>query len=69
MPVIVAPDATVAATIVGQSGGESHAVAIDGSFAYLGVGPRLHVLDVSDAEAPVLVGQSGWSYSKVLHHI
>lgn len=44
--------------IVGQIGGQSLVIAVEGDTAYLGVGPRLHVLDVSDPSAPRKVGQS-----------
>ncbi len=43
---------------VGQIGGPTQAVAIKGNYAYLGVGPRLIVLDVSDPTAPREVGGS-----------
>ncbi|MFN2283674.1 MAG: LVIVD repeat-containing protein [Anaerolineae bacterium] len=44
--------------LVGQFGGASYAVALQGTYAYVGVGPRLVVLDVSDAANPLLVGQT-----------
>ncbi len=44
--------------LVGQVGGASEAVALDGSYAYLGVGPRLVVLSVADASHPAVLGQS-----------
>ncbi len=44
--------------LVGQIGGASHAVAVVGDYAYLGVGPRLVVLDITDKENPTFVGQS-----------
>jgi len=44
--------------LVGQVGGWCAAVAVQGRYAYLGVGPRLVVLDVSDPEQPVVVGQT-----------
>ena len=53
-----APD-KVTLQVVGQFGGQSLAVAVEGSTAYLGVGPRLVVLDGSTPDAPQLLGQSG----------
>lgn len=44
--------------LVGQVGGPVFAVAVQGNYAYLGVGPRLTVLDVSDPSRPAVVGQS-----------
>jgi hypothetical protein len=44
--------------VVGQIGGQSLAVAIAGSVAYLGVGPRLVTLEVSDSGAPSPLGES-----------
>lgn len=43
---------------VGQIGGVSYAVAVQGNFAYLGSGPRLLVLDISNPSTPQLLGQS-----------
>ena len=42
--------------LVGQFGGASYAVALQGTYAYVGVGPRLVVLDVSDPSTPFEVG-------------
>ncbi|HOU13283.1 MAG TPA: hypothetical protein PKZ84_09195 [Anaerolineae bacterium] len=42
--------------LVGQFGGASYAVAVQGDYAYVGVGPRLAVLDVSD---PLLISLAG----------
>jgi hypothetical protein len=44
--------------LVGQIGGPTGAVVVQGSYAYISVGPRLVVLDVSDPTSPVVVGQS-----------
>ena len=44
--------------VVGQVGGQSLAVAVEGSIAYLGVGPRLVTLDVSASDDPQPLGQS-----------
>jgi hypothetical protein len=44
--------------LIGQMGGNSYALALDGSTAFLGVGPRLVAVDVSNPSAPKMVGQS-----------
>jgi hypothetical protein len=44
--------------VVGQIGGQALAVAVEGSIAYLGVGPRLVTLDVSASDTPQPLGQS-----------
>jgi hypothetical protein len=54
----VAAGADVAIETVGQWGGCTYAVATDGNLVYMGVGPRLVVLDVSNPAQPVKVGQS-----------
>ncbi len=43
---------------VGQIGGAVTAVAIQGTLAYVGVGPRVAILDLSEPSQPVLVGQT-----------
>ncbi len=45
-------------TLIGQIGGSTKAVAVQGDYAYLGVGPRIHVLNVADPAHLTLVGQS-----------
>ena len=45
--------------LVGQIGGATYAVAVEGNYAYIGVGPRLVILDVSTPSHPVVVGQTG----------
>jgi PKD repeat protein len=45
--------------LVGQIGGATYAVAVQGSYAYIGVGPRLVILDVSDPAHPAVIGQTG----------
>ncbi len=45
-------------TLEGQLGGNSYALDIKDNLAYLGVGPRIYVLDISDPSTPVFVGQS-----------
>ncbi len=42
--------------LVGQVGGPTQAVAVQGNYAYVGVGLRLEVLDVSDPTTPTVVG-------------
>jgi hypothetical protein len=44
--------------LVGQWGGVTEAIAVQGDRAYLGVGPRLAVLDITDPAAPVELGRS-----------
>ena len=43
---------------LGQAGGSMLAVALQGSLAYVGVGPRLCILDVSQPSQPVMLGQT-----------
>lgn len=43
---------------VGQIGGVSAAVAVQSHYAYINVGPRLVILDITEQARPVLVGQS-----------
>ncbi|MGB3716811.1 MAG: hypothetical protein WA996_20525 [Candidatus Promineifilaceae bacterium] len=45
-------------TIVDQLGGVPRAVAVDGEIVYVGFGPRILVIDASDATNPQLLGQS-----------
>ncbi len=42
--------------LVGQIGGPTQAVAVQGNYAYVGVGLRLVVLDISDPTTPTVVG-------------
>jgi hypothetical protein len=44
--------------LFGQTGGATRAVAVQGDYAYLNVGPRLVILDVADPTRPVVAGQS-----------
>jgi hypothetical protein len=46
-------------SLLGQIGGSSYAMDVQGNFAYLGVGPRVYVLDISDPSTPKFMGQSG----------
>lgn len=50
--------ATINMRVVGQIGGESLAIDVEGNYAYIGVGPRLVILDCSDPVHPTFVGQS-----------
>ncbi len=45
--------------LLGQLGSLATAVAIQGNYAYVGVGPRLVILDLSTPNNPVAVGQTG----------
>ncbi len=45
--------------LIGQVGGTSYASAWQGNYAYLGVGPKLVILDVSDPSTPFITGQTG----------
>ena len=51
-------DTEINLEIVGQLGGEPKAVAVKGNYAYLALGPRVAVLDVSSKSNPRLVSQS-----------
>jgi hypothetical protein len=57
-PVAAAPNPSQTWQMVGQIGGPTSAVAVQGDYAYVGVGLRLIVLDVSDPAAPVEVGST-----------
>jgi len=43
--------------LVGQIGGECNAAQVVGSYAYVGEGPSLRILDVSNTSAPVALGR------------
>ena len=43
--------------LIGQVGGATQAVAVAGSYAYVGVGPQLVILDISDPAQPAVVGR------------
>jgi len=45
--------------LVTQVGGSTYAVAVQGNYAYIGVGPRLVILDVSNPAHPTIAGQTG----------
>jgi parallel beta-helix repeat protein len=42
----------------GQAGGPTQGIAVQGNYAYIGVGPRLVVVDISDPKNPHQVGAS-----------
>jgi len=44
--------------LVGQIGGSTYAVAVQGDYAYIGVGPRLVILDISTPRSPSVIGQT-----------
>jgi hypothetical protein len=44
--------------LVGHWGGSVHAVDMGGSYAYVGVGPRLVVVDLSNPAVPARIGQT-----------
>jgi hypothetical protein len=45
-------------SVVGQLGGSVTSVAVQGTYAYIGLGARVAVIDVSNIGSPHLVGQS-----------
>ncbi len=49
---------------VGQVGGRTNAVAVQGNYAYIGEGPRLTILDITDPALPTVV--AGWPTSSGL---
>ncbi len=53
------PQAEQNVELVGQIGGTTEAVAVQGNYAYIGLGPRLVILDVSTPASPSLAGQTG----------
>ena len=44
--------------MIGQAGGPTQGIAVQGSYAYIGVGPRLVVVDISEPANPRQVGAS-----------
>lgn len=44
--------------MIHQQGGSTYDVALQGDYAFVGVGPRLLILNVADAANPVLVGKT-----------
>ncbi len=57
-----APGSTIRAgvtlTVEEQYGGSASAIALQGDLAFLGMGPRLTIIDLSDPTSPKLVGRS-----------
>jgi hypothetical protein len=47
---------------ISQIGGNAYAVAVSGNYAYVGIGPRLLILNIAVPSSPILVSQSTvWS--------
>ena len=44
--------------LIGQHGGSSGAIVVDGGIAYIGQGPRVVVVDISAADAPRVLGET-----------
>ena len=44
--------------LVGQIGGVTYPLAVRGSYAYIGVGPRLTIVNISDPAHPTVAGQT-----------
>ena len=63
MPILftyASPDSpTLRVEPVGQIGGTSYSVAVQGDYAYAGIGPCLVILNSANPARPTLVGQSG----------
>lgn len=45
--------------MINQQGGSTYDVALQGDHAFVGVGPRLLILNVADPANPVLIGKNG----------
>ncbi|MER3545820.1 MAG: hypothetical protein C4311_14815 [Chloroflexota bacterium] len=54
----LAPPHAPDAALIGQIGGSAYAVAVQGHCAYIGVGPRLVIVDISNPAQPVAVGRT-----------
>ncbi|MBN2007430.1 MAG: DUF11 domain-containing protein [Anaerolineae bacterium] len=52
----IAPPSPI--TLINQIGGGTFSVAIQGDYAYIGVGPRLVTLDITNPANPIAVGQT-----------
>ena len=50
--------ATPNLALLGQIGGEARGIVVDGDYAYMGEGPHLDVLDLTNPSSPDLIGQS-----------
>ena len=57
-PLVSSSDVYSNVYLVDQLGGEAWAVAISGTYAYVGFGPRLIVLDVSEPATPTVRGRT-----------
>jgi hypothetical protein len=44
--------------LVGQIGGNTESVFVEGDYAYIGEGPRLTILDISNPANPIVIGKS-----------
>jgi hypothetical protein len=44
--------------LIGQIGGSTYAVAVQGNYAYIGVGPHLVILNIANPALPYIVGQT-----------
>jgi hypothetical protein len=53
-----APEPQTPVRLVGQFGGVIDAIAVQGHYAYIGMGPRMVVLDVANPAQPVVLGQT-----------
>ncbi|MGQ9854480.1 MAG: hypothetical protein ACUVTG_13900, partial [Candidatus Oleimicrobiaceae bacterium] len=49
---LAAQEASQNVSLVGHIGGSTFAVAVQGGYAYIGVGPRLVILNISDPAHP-----------------
>ncbi len=56
---VMAPADAWNVELVGQIGGATYAVAVQGDYAYIGVGPHLVILNTSDLAHPAVMGQTG----------
>ncbi len=57
-PSLSAPAQPSGWDLIGQAGGPSQGLAVEGDYAYIGVGPRLVVVDISDPTNPQQAGAS-----------
>ncbi|MGQ9555114.1 MAG: LVIVD repeat-containing protein [Anaerolineae bacterium] len=51
-------ESSLSLLFVGQVGGTTEAVYVSGDYAYIGLGPRLAILDISDPSQPRELGRS-----------
>jgi len=51
-----APSPAATVQVLGQAGGPTQGVAVQGSYAYIGIGPRLAVVNIADPYNPRIVG-------------